>query len=144
VARTAAGILADRRQGGAGSALMEVVFWLLGGLIVYVYAGYPLLLLVLPALGARRPVAADDNYEPTVTLIVSAFNEAEVIAAKILNSLALDYPREKLEIVVVSDASDDGTDAIVEQFAAQGVRLLRMNERGGKTVGLNAAVRAAT
>lgn len=123
---------------------MEVVFWLLGGLIVYVYAGYPLLLLVLPALGARRPVAADENYELTVTLVVSAFNEAEVIAAKILNSLALDYPREKLEIVVVSDASDDGTDAIVEQFAAQGVRLLRMNERGGKTVGLNAAVRAAT
>ena len=81
--------------------------------------------------------------EPGVTLIVSAFNEAAVIAEKIRNSLALDYPREKIEIVVISDASDDGTDEVVGQFAAQGVRLLRMNDRGGKTLGLNAGVRAA-
>ncbi|MGH8179155.1 MAG: glycosyltransferase family 2 protein, partial [Steroidobacter sp.] len=104
--------------------------------------GYPLLLALLSMLGARRRVATGYD-EPSVTLIISAFNEADVIADKIRNSLAIDYPREKLEIVVISDASDDGTDAIVEQFAAQGVRLLRMNDRGGKTLGLNAGVRAA-
>ena len=121
---------------------MEVIFWLLAAVVVYVYAGYPLLLVVLSALGARRPVRKGE-IEPGVTLIVSAFNEAAVIAEKIRNSLALDYPREKIEIVVISDASDDGTDEIVGQFAAQGVRLLRMNDRGGKTLGLNAGVRAA-
>jgi cellulose synthase/poly-beta-1,6-N-acetylglucosamine synthase-like glycosyltransferase len=121
---------------------MEVIFWLLAAVVVYVYAGYPLLLVVLSGLGARRPVRIGDA-EPNVTLIVSAFNEASVIADKIRNSLALDYPREKIEIVVISDASDDGTDEIVGQFAAQGVRLLRMNDRGGKTLGLNAGVRSA-
>jgi cellulose synthase/poly-beta-1,6-N-acetylglucosamine synthase-like glycosyltransferase len=121
---------------------MEVIFWLLAAVVVYVYAGYPLLLVVLSGLGARRPVRKGE-IEPGVTLIVSAFNEAAVIAEKIRNSLALDYPREKIEIVVISDASDDGTDEIVGQFAAQGVRLLRMSDRGGKTLGLNAGVRAA-
>jgi cellulose synthase/poly-beta-1,6-N-acetylglucosamine synthase-like glycosyltransferase len=121
---------------------MEVVFWVLGGLIAYVYAGYPLLLALLTGFGLRRPIATGAG-EPGVTLLVSAFNEAEVIAAKIENSLALDYPRAQLDIVVISDASDDGTDAIVERYAPQGVRLLRMNERGGKTLGLNAAVRIA-
>jgi cellulose synthase/poly-beta-1,6-N-acetylglucosamine synthase-like glycosyltransferase len=121
---------------------MEVIFWLLAAVVVYVYAGYPLLLVALSALGARRPVRKAES-EPSVTLIISAFNEAAVIAEKIRNSLALDYPREKIEIVVISDASDDGTDEIVGQFASQGVRLLRMNDRGGKTLGLNAGVRSA-
>jgi cellulose synthase/poly-beta-1,6-N-acetylglucosamine synthase-like glycosyltransferase len=121
---------------------MEVVFWVLGGLIAYVYAGYPLLLALLTGLGLRRPIAIGAG-EPGVTLLVSAFNEAEVIAAKIENTLALDYPRAQLDVIVISDASDDGTDAIVERYASQGVRLLRMNDRGGKTLGLNAAVRIA-
>ena len=121
---------------------MEVVFWVLGGLIAYVYAGYPLLLALLTGLGLRRPIATGAG-EPGVTLLVSAFNEAEVIAAKIENTLALDYPRAQLDVIVISDASDDGTDAIVERYASQGVRLLRMNDRGGKTLGLNAAVRIA-
>lgn len=121
---------------------MEVVFWLLGTVIVYVYAGYPLLLGLASLLGARRPVRPGD-FEPVVTLIISAFNEADVIAEKLRNSLAIDYPREKLDIVVISDASDDGTDEIVWQFASQGVRLLRMSDRGGKTLGLNAGVKGA-
>src|SRR4030095_9443861 len=121
---------------------MEVVFWVLGGVIAYVYAGYPLLLALLTGLGLRRPIATGSG-EPGVTLLISAFNEAEVIAAKIENSLALDYPRAQLDVIVISDASDDGTDAIVERYASQGVRLLRMTERGGKTLGLNAGVRIA-
>lgn len=121
---------------------MELVFWLVGAVILYVYAGYPLLLALVRHAGFGRAVAAGE-YEPRVTLLVSAFNEADVIAAKIRNSLAIDYPREKLEIIVISDASDDGTDAVVGQFAQDRVRLLRMMERGGKTLGLNAGVRAA-
>src|SRR5690606_17663544 len=121
---------------------MTFLFWLLSGLVVYVYAGYPLLLWAIRALGGARPVARGDN-EPAVTLIVSAFNEADVIGQKIHDCLALDYPRDKLQIIIVSDASDDGTDQIVAGFAAEGVELLRMPDRGGKTVGLNAAVERA-
>ena len=73
-------------------------------------------------------------------MIVSAYNEREVIAAKLQNTLALDYPRNLLEIVVISDCSDDGTDQIVNSFKPQGVRLIRMKQRFGKTTGLNLGV----
>jgi cellulose synthase/poly-beta-1,6-N-acetylglucosamine synthase-like glycosyltransferase len=121
---------------------MEVLFWLLVALIVYVYAGYPLLLAAVRALRGVRAVAVGPS-EPTVTLIVSAFNEASVIAEKLRNGLTLDYPRAKLDVLVISDASDDGTDDIVRQHAAQGARLLRMQQRGGKTLGLNEGVKDA-
>lgn len=121
---------------------MTVLFWLLLALILYVYAGYPLLLALVRALGGGRPVAFG-SLEPPVTLVVSAFNEAAVIGQKLDNCLALDYPRERLQIIVVSDASDDGTDDIVAGYGSRGVALLRMPERGGKTVGLNAAVARA-
>ena len=78
-----------------------------------------------------------------MTLVVSAYNEAGVIGEKMANSLALDYPAGKLEVLVVSDASDDGTDDIVRSIADPRVQLLRMEARGGKTLGLNAAVLAA-
>lgn len=122
---------------------METIFWVLAGLIVYVYAGYPLLLWLLNALGFGRPVALGTE-EPRVTLLVSAFNEVEVIADKIRNTLALDYPADRLEVIVISDCSDDGTDAAVQAFGLPNVRLLRMQDRGGKTLGLNAALKVAT
>ncbi len=120
---------------------LELIFWALALLVVYVYAGYPLLLAIWAAV-ASRPVQRGGGLPP-VTLVISAFNERDVIAAKIENSIALDYPRESLDVLVVSDASDDGTDDIVLRYADSGVRLLRMQDRGGKTVGLNAAVDAA-
>jgi cellulose synthase/poly-beta-1,6-N-acetylglucosamine synthase-like glycosyltransferase len=118
---------------------MNILFWLLLALIVYVYAGYPILLWVIRVLGGNRPVARGD-IEPQVTLIVSAFNEVSVIGEKLENCLALDYPSDKLQIIVVSDCSDDGTDEAVAAFATRGVELLRMPDRGGKTVGLNKAL----
>ncbi len=121
---------------------MITVFWVLLAVVVYVYAGYPLVLMCLRALGGGRPVRREP-IEPPLTLIISAFNEQDVIAAKIRNSLAVDYRREQLQIIVVSDASDDRTDAIVAGFAGEGVELLRMTERGGKTLGLNAALERA-
>lgn len=122
---------------------MLLLFCLSVSLIIYVYAGYPLLLLVLRRLAGEKTHTCA-AIEPRVTLIISAYNEERVIADKIRNSLALDYPREKLEILVVSDCSDDRTDAIVTGFRKEGVRLLRMPERSGKTVGLNRAIPEAT
>lgn len=121
---------------------MTLLFWCAVGAIIYVYAGYPLLLWLVSRLGGRRPVALD-SIEPAVTLFVSAYNEEEVIGAKIENCLALDYPPGRLEIMVISDCSSDRTDQIAAQYAARGVKLLRMPARGGKTAGLNAGVREA-
>lgn len=122
--------------------ILEAPFWLLVSVIAYVYAGYPASLWMIRAIAGSRPVAYGNSLPP-VTLIISAYNEREIIGAKIRNSLELDYPQERLEVLVVSDASDDGTDEIVHN-SGSGVRLLPMPERGGKTVGLNAAVEAAT
>lgn len=121
---------------------MTAAFWILVALVVYVYVGYPLLLALLRSVRGGRPVAVGQG-EPPVTLVVSAFNEAAVIAEKIENSLALDYPHDRLQVIVVSDASDDGTDGLVKRYADKGVELLRMMDRSGKTLGLNAAVAQA-
>jgi glycosyltransferase involved in cell wall biosynthesis len=73
-------------------------------------------------------------------LLISAYNEEDCIAEKLENSLSLDYPCDLFDIIVVSDQSSDGTDDIVKGFADRGVELLRMEDRGGKTLGLNAGV----
>jgi cellulose synthase/poly-beta-1,6-N-acetylglucosamine synthase-like glycosyltransferase len=104
--------------------------------LLYVFLGYPLLLrAVVFCRGARR-VERDDS-TPALSLVISAYNEAAVIRAKLDNVLELDYPREQLEVVVISDASSDGTDEIVTGFASRGVRLERRPTRKGKTAGLN-------
>jgi cellulose synthase/poly-beta-1,6-N-acetylglucosamine synthase-like glycosyltransferase len=121
--------------------IIETMTWLAIALIIYVMLGYPLAIWLLARL-RPRPVAQAD-LAPTVTLLISAYNEAPVIGRKIENALALDYPRELLEIVVISDASTDSTDAIVAAYQTRGVTLLRMAHRGGKTLGLNAAVARA-
>jgi len=118
---------------------MLVFFTICVTLILWVYAGYPFFLLLVTRLTKGQPVRRN-AITPPVTLIISAYNEGRVIRRKLENSLALDYPRDRLEIMVVSDGSDDDTDGIVKEYASRGVRLLRMRERGGKTVGLNAAV----
>lgn len=122
---------------------MTTLFWLLLALILYVYAGYPLLLALIRALGGSRPARIAENTEPYVTLIVSAYNEEKVIGEKIENCLALDYPPQSLHVIVVSDASEDGTDAVVKRYSVRGVELLRKAQRSGKTLGLNAAVERA-
>jgi len=109
------------------------------GVLVYIYGGYLLALKLLVWIRGSRPIQRAP-ITPPLTLIISAYNEAAVIRKKIENALALDYPADRREIVVISDASDDGTDAIVKQYGSQGVRLLRQTERRGKTAGLNAAL----
>jgi len=110
-------------------------------LLAYVIVGYPLLLQLIVRVRGERPIRRAD-ITPPVTLVISAYNEADVIRDKLENALALDYPAELLEIVVVSDCSDDGTDELVRSFASRGVTLARMSERRGKTAGLNVAVPA--
>ena len=133
----------SHRTKGIAVEMLEIVFWTLVVLVGYVYFGYPALLLLL-SRGARKAPVYDETAKPHVTLLISAFNEADCIAEKLDNSLELDYPKELLEIVVISDASDDGTDEIVGGYADRGVRLLRMEDRGGKTLGLNAGVEEAS
>jgi len=119
--------------------------FLFGGslfVLFYIYLGYPALLALLCLFKGERPIGSD-TFRPTVTLIISAYNEAQTIGEKIENSLALHYPSEKLEILVVSDASTDETDRIVSAYAHRGVTLVRMEERRGKTMGLNRAVSIA-
>jgi cellulose synthase/poly-beta-1,6-N-acetylglucosamine synthase-like glycosyltransferase len=120
--------------------IVAVAFWLSCGVVVYVYAGYPLLLVALTRVRGRS--VAIGTLTPSVSMIVSAYNEARVIGEKIENALAMDYPRELFELIVVSDASDDRTDEIVRRYEARGVRLLRMAARAGKSAGLNTAVPA--
>lgn len=116
------------------------IFWLAVFFVVFTYAGFPLL-LVLRSLLVRRPHRPAD-IEPTISLIVVAHNEADSIGAKLENILSLDYPREKLEIIIASDGSNDDTEPIVERYAGDGVRLLSFPRRG-KIPALNDAVATA-
>ncbi len=117
------------------------VFGLSVALLVYAFVGYPVLAYLLARVVRRE--ARKDAIEPPVTLIVSAYNEEEVIETKIRNTLEIDYPREKMEIVIASDGSTDATDDIVKRFAGEGVKLLRTEGRLGKTLTLNEAIVAA-
>ena len=119
----------------------EMIFWLSAAALGYTYAGYPLLLLIVSRLRPREVRRAD--FTPAVTVIVTAFNEERDLAAKLENTLALDYPRELVEIVVASDCSTDRTDEIARTFAERGVRLVRQPQRLGKTAAQNMAVAEA-
>jgi len=121
--------------------LAEIGFGLSAAALFYTYAGYPLLLALVSALKPRRVRRGD--CEPTVTIIITAYNEERDLAAKLENTLALDYPRELLEIIVASDCSNDRTDEIAREFGARGVRLYRQSQRLGKTAAQNAAVEQA-
>lgn len=117
----------------------ELLFWLSLALVVYPYAGYPAWLFLLSKL-FRRPIQRA-SIEPPVSLLIPAYNEEKVIEAKIRNALALDYPADKLEVVVASDGSTDATNDIVARFKSSGrVRLLAFSPNRGKTAVLNDAV----
>lgn len=108
----------------------EWLFWLSAIMVFLITFGYPILLLLLRGLVCHAWCQKD--IEPTVSLIIAAYNEEAVINQKLINTLALDYPREKLEIIVASDGSSDQTDEIVRLYSEQGVQLLRF-PRTGKT-----------
>lgn len=119
---------------------MEMFFWIILSIIIYIYAGYPLLTVLFGTFFKRR-LLEDPGYRPSVTLIVSAYNEEDVIVEKLKNILELDYPRELLRTIVVSDASDDRTDLLVSEFGDRNIELFRLEERKGKSYGISQAMR---
>ena len=117
------------------------LFWICVGSIVYTYAGYPAILALVarfrPEPGPFPPA------EPLVTLLVAAYNEEAEIARKLENSLALDYPADKLQILIVADGSSDNTPQIVREYADRGVELLYSPPRRGKMAAINRAIHEA-
>lgn len=122
---------------------LAIFFWVSAGLVVYAYAGYPLLLLALRVF-TRRPVHKD-AITPSVSILIPSYNEADVIAAKIKNALALDYPPDRIEVVVASDGSTDLTAeiaraAIAARGAGDRMRVFDYPVNRGKVAVLNDAV----
>jgi cellulose synthase/poly-beta-1,6-N-acetylglucosamine synthase-like glycosyltransferase len=117
---------------------MKTLFWISFIVLVYIYAGYPFLAWLFARLFGRPPAAR--GITPPVSLLIPAYNEAGHMDIKLRNSLALDYPMDRLEIVVASDGSTDQTDAITRRFEPQGVRLIVMRENIGKSAMLSRAV----
>lgn len=115
--------------------VLQVLFWIAVAVVVYTFLGYSLLIGVLARL-MSRPVRKA-AITPRVTLLIPAYNEASIIAGKIENSLALDYPSEQLEVAVVTDGSDDGTVDIVASYVDAGVRLFHRPPRQGKMAAIN-------
>ena len=108
-------------------------------LVAYTYAGYPGLLMLFGGRRRRAAAAAAQGYTPYITILVAAYNEEKQIRTTVEGLLALDYPADRRQILIVSDASTDRTDEIVREYADRGVELLRLEERGGKTKAENAA-----
>jgi poly-beta-1,6-N-acetyl-D-glucosamine synthase len=121
---------------------MEIAFWCLVFLITYHYVLFPAFVFALAAI-SKRPVEKGEIL-PKVSLIIAAYNEEKVIEEKIRNSFQLEYPKDKLEIIVVSDGSTDRTPFIAESYTERGVISLFDPPRRGKTAALNRAVSLAT
>ena len=121
--------------------IWEALFWLSAVGVLYAFVGYPLAIGFLARV-SPRPIRKG-SIAPKVSLIICVYNEEAVIREKIENSLTLDYPKAQLEIIVASDCSTDRTNQIVSEYAEQGVRLLTLPERKGKTAAQNLAVSSA-
>lgn len=121
--------------------LVEIMLWLSVALVVYAYAGYPLALSMASLVRTRRVDKADVS--PSVTFIITAYNEEKRIAEKLDNTLKLVYPAANLEILVASDCSSDATDGIVKSYGDRGVQLVRASVRKGKEAAQKLAVEVA-
>lgn len=122
-------------------SLEEAVFWTCIAVLGYVYVGYPLVVYLVSRVWPKLVLTGD--IEPSVTILITAYNEEKAIREKIENTLQIEYPKDKLEILVASDASTDATDNIVLEFADLGVKLIRKEGRAGKTATQNFAVEYA-
>jgi cellulose synthase/poly-beta-1,6-N-acetylglucosamine synthase-like glycosyltransferase len=107
-------------------------------MIGYIYLGYPVLIFLFSIIKHKKIKIG--TFEPFVTILIAAFNEENAIEDTIKNKIALNYPKDKIEIIVISDSSTDDTDHIVKPYEEQGVKLLRQVPRSGKTSALNIAV----
>jgi cellulose synthase/poly-beta-1,6-N-acetylglucosamine synthase-like glycosyltransferase len=110
---------------------------------VYAYAVYPAIIWAVAQVHPRKTAAAQSEVWPAVTVTVPVYNEVSSIRTTLERLLDLDYPRDRVQLLVLSDASNDGTDDVVSGMAARGVELLRAPIRRGKTAAENAAVAVA-
>lgn len=124
------------------TSMATLLFWLSAATLGYIYFGYPLIVRLLARLHGR-PVKSVAGARPTVTVIITAYNEEKSVRAKIDNIRLLDYPQQLLDIAVVSDASSDATDEIVRSCGLDGVQILRVEGRRGKTACQNIAATRA-
>jgi poly-beta-1,6-N-acetyl-D-glucosamine synthase len=123
--------------------MVKFLFFFSLGIVFYCYIGYGILLLLLVKLkhlfSRGSPIKPANHFEPEVTLVVSAFDEADFIDQKIRNSLALDYPAGKLQWIFITDGSKDKTPDIIRNYPQ--IRLLHFPERKGKVAAMNRAIR---
>lgn len=119
--------------------MLVTVFWGSVLWVLYTYVLYPLILLLMSA-GKRAVRHNAPETWPQVSLVIAAHNEEAVLREKLENSLALDYPPDRVQIIVASDGSTDATESIAAAFEGRGVVLHRVEERGGKTQAQNEAV----
>ena len=122
--------------------LLIIIFWLSITGIIYPYIIYPFLLRLLVAIRGSKPVNYP-NITPSVSLLIPAYNEGNIIGEKVRTSLNLYYPRDKLEVIVISDGSTDRTDEILAGFNDQRLTIIRQREKKGKNQALNRAMRIA-
>jgi biofilm PGA synthesis N-glycosyltransferase PgaC len=126
--------------------MLTALFWTFIALVLYVYIGYPLLIAVMARIWPRavlQPVGHDASDLPMVTVIIPAHNEEQWIERKIENTLALDYPPDRMHILVASDGSTDKTVELAKQFASRGVDVIHYSERAGKVATMNRTVPCA-
>lgn len=119
--------------------ILQITFWILLFIIVYTYVGYGILLYLIIKIRrafkiGQKPILNPD-YEPEVTLFIAAYNEKDYVEAKMKNSLELDYPKEKLNIIWVTDGSDDGTPDLLRQYPNTTVH--HLDARNGKIGAMN-------
>ncbi len=126
---------------------MLTLAWVLvtagAGVAAYAYVGYPALLALWGAV-RRRPAPAPGDHRPAVTVTIPAYNEERTIADAVEGVLAQHYPADRLHVLVISDASTDGTDDVVRRYAGRNVELLRLAQRAGKTAAENASRQRVT
>lgn len=119
--------------------VLEIVFWTALFIIFYSYLGYGILLFIIikvrRILGLAKPFTGNDDYQPEVTLFVAAYNEIDYVDEKVKNSYSLNYPREKVRQVWVTDGSDDGTPDLLRKY--DGVEVYHEDARGGKIGAMN-------
>ncbi|RTL59454.1 MAG: glycosyltransferase family 2 protein [Sphingobacteriales bacterium] len=122
----------------------KLIFWVSLGILFYCFIGYTLLLWLL-VLIKNFFISNNDTGRidlPAITFIVAAYNEKEIIKAKVQNTLSLDYPEDKLELIFITDGSDDGTDLVVKNYSR--VNCMHLPQRKGKSAAINRAMETVT